>query len=108
MKNDINELTQKVKDFIQERDWDKFQKPKDLAIALVLEANEVLEHFRFKEDFNKEEISKELSDVLNFLLVLTDVLNIDLVESFNQKLEENAKKYPVEKCYGLNKKYDEL
>ncbi len=108
MKDDIEELTQKVREFSKERNWNQFHTPKELAIALTLEANEVLELFRFKNEFNQESISKEIADVLNLLLLLSDILKIDLVENFNKKLEENAKKYPVEKCYGLNKKYTEL
>lgn len=106
--NEINILTNKVREFSKERDWTKFHNPKDLAIALVLEASEVLEPFRFKVDFDKEVLSKELADVLNVLLRLTDVLEIDLIYWFNLKMQENSKKYPIEKVYGKNLKYTEV
>lgn len=108
MTNEINLLMEKVRTFSEERDWTKYHNPKDLAIALVLEAAEVLEPFRFKSDFNQEEMAKELADVLNILLRLADVLEIDLIEWFELKMQENAKKYPVEKCYGKNLKYTEV
>ncbi len=108
MANEINELSKKVKKFIEERDWVKYQTPKDLAIALVLEAGEVLEPFRFKNNFNKEETAKELADVLNIVLCLADIIEIDLIYWFNQKLMENELKYPIEKVYGKNIKYTEI
>lgn len=108
MESELNILMKKVRTFSEERDWTKFHNPKDLAIALILEAGEVLEPFRFKSDFNKEELAKELADVLNILLRLADILEIDLAQWFDKKMEENAAKYPVEKCYGTNLKYSEV
>lgn len=108
MANEINRLMEKTRNFSEQRDWTKFHNPKDLAIALVLEATEVLDPFRFKNEFQKEELAKELADVLNILLRLADVLEIDLIEWFDLKMQENATKYPVEKCYGKNLKYTEV
>lgn len=105
--NEIKILTQKVREFSERRDWLQFHNPKDLAIALAIEANEVLEHFRFKEDFDKEELAKELADVFNFLLRLAEVIDVDLVKWFDKKMLENEQKYPVDKCYGKNLKYTE-
>lgn len=107
-KNEITVLMKKVRQFSEERDWTKFQNPKDLAIALILEAGEVLEPFRFKSDFDKDELAKELADVLNILLRLADIVGIDLVYWFDKKLEENAEKYPIKTFYGVNKKYSEV
>ena len=108
MTNEISELTDKVKEFTKNRNWGQFHNPKDLAIALLLEASEVLEHFRFKTEFDKDEIAKELSDVLNIVLLFSDTLGIDIVYWFNRKLEENGEKYPIEKFYGKNQKYGDV
>jgi dCTP diphosphatase len=108
MGNEINELMKEVRKFSEERNWTQFHNPKDLAIALALEAGEVLEHFRFKEDFNKKEVAKEISDVLNCLLRLSDILKIDLISCFKEKMKENNKKYPVKNFYGKNLKYSEV
>jgi dCTP diphosphatase len=108
MTNEINELMKEVREFSEKRNWTQFHNPKDLAIALVLEAGEVLEHFRFKQDFNKIEVSKEISDVLNCLLRLSDVLEIELVTCFMEKMKENEEKYPVKNFYGKNLKYSEV
>ena len=105
MKSEIKQLMYNVRKFSEERDWTKFHTPKNLAIALVLEANEVLEPFRFRDDFNYEEIAKELADVLNILLCFSDVLKVDLVYWFNKKMRENEIKYPINKFYGKNQKY---
>jgi len=101
-------MIKKVRKFSEDRDWTKFHNPKDLAIALVLESNEVLEPFRFKVDFDKDELAKELADVLNIVLRLADTQDIDLLYWFNKKMEENEAKYPVEKSYGVNLKYSEI
>jgi len=106
--NEFNILTKKVRKFSEDRDWTKFHNPKDLAIALVLESSEVLEPFRFKSDFDKDELAKELADVLNIVLRLADTLDIDLIHWFDKKMEENAEKYPIEKFRGVNLKYSEV
>lgn len=108
MENEINKQMNEVRKFSEKRNWTQFHNPKDLAIALVLEAGEVLEHFRFKDEFDKTEISKEISDVLNCLLRLSDVLEIDLVSCFMEKMKENGKKYPIEDFWGKNLKYSEV
>jgi len=108
MVNEINELMKEAREFSQKRNWTQFHNPKDLAIALVLEAGEVLEHFRFRENFDKTEVSKEISDVLNCLLRISDVLEIDLISCFMEKMKENSEKYPIDKFYGSNLKYSEV
>lgn len=114
----IEELKHLVKKFCDERDWDQFHAAKDLAIGLVTEASEVLEHFRFQteSDINellaspsrKEQIEDEIADTLFFILRFGQLYNIDLATAMARKLNKNAIKYPVEKCRGLNKKYTEL
>ncbi|MBT5022907.1 nucleotide pyrophosphohydrolase [Candidatus Woesearchaeota archaeon] len=111
MVNEINILMERVRKFSEVREWGQFHNPKDLAIALVLEANEVLELFRFKQESDfvcEKEIAKELADVLNIVLRMADVLGIDLIYWFDQKMRENEQKYPVEHCCGKNLKYNEI
>lgn len=111
----IQELTEFVVNFRDERDWKQFHNPKDSAIALNLEAVEVLEHFRWRnktevKQYLKEkkgEIADELSDVLFWVLLMSHDLKIDLGEAFYKKRAEDAKKYPVEKVKGQHKKYNE-
>jgi NTP pyrophosphatase (non-canonical NTP hydrolase) len=114
--SDIEKLTQKVIKFRDQRNWKQFNNPKDIAISLVLESSEVLEHFQWKnteeiETYikkNKNEISKELADVLYWVLLMSHDLNVDIQKTFLQKLKENAKKYPIKKAKGKHTKYTEL
>lgn len=114
--NNLDKLTKEVIAFRDKRDWKQFNKPKDLALSLVLEAAEVLEHFQWKEGerlelylkTNKKEISHELADVLYWVLTMSHDLDIDLAKAFEEKMEINDKKYPVEKFKGINKKYNQL
>jgi len=109
-------LLKKLLKFREERDWEKFHNPKDMALSLVLEAAEVLEHFQWKNDEvmkeyaqkNKDDIGAELADVLNWLLLLSHDLDIDLLGALDKKIDKNALKYPVEKSKGNAKKYTNL
>ncbi len=117
-KTNLQELKEKVRRFCEERDWDQYHNAKELAIGIITESSELLEHFRFKSEkeienmFNskekRESISEELVDVLYFILRLAQKYNIDLTTEFNKKLEKNYKKYPIDKIKGSNKKYTEL
>lgn len=108
----------KIQKFCSDRDWDQFHGAKDLAIGLITESSELLEHFRFKSEeqvremFNSEkkraEISHELADTLFFVLRFAQKFNIDLSEALRDKMERNAQRYPIEKAKGRNSKYDEL
>lgn len=116
MAKNLKELTEKIIEFRNERDWKQFHKPKDLAISLSLEASELLEHFQWKsneeiEEYiknNKEEIGYEMGDVLNYLLIMAHDFGIDLVDIADKKIDKNKVKYPVEKAKGSAKKYTEL
>ena len=113
----IQSLQVIVKNFCEERDWDQFHSPKDLAIGLTTEASELLELFRFKSDLEvtellktekfKEKLSDETADVFFFLLRICQMNDIDLEQSFKKKLAKNADKYPIDKSKGSNKKYNE-
>lgn len=102
----INEL----KKFRDARDWEQFHNPKDLAIALSIEANELLEQFLWKkpEEANKHDLAEELADVFSFALLLADKLKLDIETIVLQKIKTNDRKYPVEKSKGTAKKYNEL
>ena len=113
---EIKEITEKIKKFRDERDWGQFHNHKDVALSLVLEASEVLEHFQWKSpeevnkcaEVNKEELSDELADVAIYLLELADNLKIDLPKAIETKMKKNAVKYSVEKSKGRNEKYNKL
>jgi dCTP diphosphatase len=114
--SEIKGLIEKIKKFRDARDWKQFHNPKDLALSMTLEAAEVLEHFQWKNPeeiekyvkTNKEEIGEELCDVLYWTLLMSHDLDIDILDAFNRKMEQNEKKYPVEKAKGTHAKYTEL
>ncbi len=112
MKN-YNELITKLRIFRQERNWEKFHKPKDLAMAAAIEAAELMEEFLWKSDEeiiekvknDKERIADELADTFVYLMLLADDLKIDMYDAIEKKMAKNAEKYPVEKCKGRSDKY---
>jgi NTP pyrophosphatase (non-canonical NTP hydrolase) len=114
--NTIEELTQLMLRFRDEREWSQFHNPKDVAISLTLEAAELLELMQWKSGpeliehlkVNRDLLADELADVLGWVLVLAHDQGIDLNEAVKRKLEKNAAKYPVEKARGVAKKYTEL
>lgn len=97
-----------IRKFNEERDWDQFHSPANLAKSISIEAGELLECFQWGGDYDKEAVCEELADVVNYCLVMADKLNVDLEEIILQKLEKNIAKYPVEKARGKNTKYDKL
>ena len=113
--SDLDSLTKSVLDFRDKRDWKQFHNPKDSAIALVSEAVEVLDELKWKkpqeiEEYLKSKKSKigdELCDVLFWVLLMMHDLNIDINKQFKSKMDENNKKYPVEKVKGKHLKYTE-
>ena len=108
--SDIQEIVKELRFFNQERDWDQFHNGKDLAIAISLEANELLECFLWKkpEEAKLEKIQEELADVLNYAFQMADKYGLDIKQIMLDKLRQNALKYPVEKAKGTAKKYNEL
>jgi dCTP diphosphatase len=116
MDKTLRELTIKVIKFRDSRNWKQFHTPKDVALSIVLEAAELMEHFQWKNEQeqkdhsvnNKELIGEEISDVLFYLLLLSNDLDIDITDVFKKKLTKSAKKYPVKKAKGNHKKYTEL
>ena len=107
---DIEEIIQELLKFRNERDWEQFHNPKDLALALNVEAGELLELFLWKnfEDANKEKIKEELADVFAFAFLLAEKYKFNVKEIILDKIIKNGEKYPVEKAKGTAKKYNEL
>jgi len=112
----LKDLQKMIRKFCDDRDWDQFHNPKDLAISLSLEAAEVMEHFQWKNDSEmkqhalnaKDDVGEELADVFYWVLLLANKLDIDLVNAFNKKMIKNESKYPINKAKGSHKKYTEL
>ena len=106
---DIEQITEALRVFNQERDWDQFHNGKDLAIGLSIEASELLECFLWKkpEDVSIDKVREELADVLNFAFQMADKYNLDIKEIMLEKIRKNAEKYPVDKAKGSAKKYNE-
>ena len=110
---DIKKLTEIVTKFRDERDWKQFHNPKDMALSLVLEATEVMEHFQWKDKkeiekylkTNKEDIADEIADVLYWVLLMSNDLNIDIVKAFVKKIRKTEVKYPISKSKGKHTKY---
>lgn len=104
----MNDLLARIKEFRAERDWDQFHSPKNLAMALMVEAGELLEHFQWLTEAQsrelpserKEKVKDEIGDVLIYLLNLADKLEIDPVQAARDKIEKNRRKYPAAKAYG--------
>ena len=113
---DTDKLIKKILAFRDARDWKQFHNPKDLAISLVLEAGEVMEHFQWKSKeevleytkTHKDEIGEELIDVLVYLLTLTDAIGVDIEKAFDKKMKKNSLKYPIHKAKGKHTKYNKL
>ncbi|WP_028602156.1 nucleotide pyrophosphohydrolase [Ottowia thiooxydans] len=116
MTDTLQSLSQQQLAFAQEREWEQFHSPKNLASALIVEAGELLEHFQWMtEDQSRqlqqeklEAVGSEMADVLLYLVQLSNVLGIDLVKAAQAKIKVNSQKYPVNLVKGSSKKYDQL
>lgn len=105
----ISELSSRIKKFNQERDWNQFHSPSNLAKSISIEAAELLECFQWNDlDFDKENVLEELADVTNYCIQMAQVLEVDLIEIVNKKMDITEKKYPVDKSKGVSTKYDKL
>jgi len=112
----LDQIREQLRAFVAERDWDQFHNPKNLAMAMVVEAGELLEHFQWLTAEQAESLSAEaradveleIADVLLFLLRLCDRLDIDPLRAAQRKLVLNASKYPADKARGRATKYDKL
>ena len=100
---------ERIRKFTEDRDWDQFHSPANLAKSIVIEAAELLECFQWSdEEFDLQHVKEELADVMVYSQNLLDKLGLDADEIVNMKMTQNEKKYPVEKAKGNSKKYDEL
>ena len=114
--SDIKELTEKIIRFRNVRNWKQFHNPKDMALSLILEAGEVMEHFQWKneKEINKyvikqrAEIGEELADVLYWILLMSYDLKIDIKKALEKKIRKNKTRYPVRKSRGKHTKYNKL
>jgi NTP pyrophosphatase (non-canonical NTP hydrolase) len=108
--NDFEQIYEALIKFRNERDWEQFHNPKDLSLAISIEASELLELFLWKkaEEANLEKIKDELADVFSFAFLLADKYKLDVKEIILEKIAKNAQKYPVDKAKGNAKKYNEL
>lgn len=112
----IAKITEEIKRFRDERDWLQFHDPKNMAVSIMLEASELLEHFQWKTkaevkeyiQSNQESVQEEIADISMYLFELADNLGIDLLEAMEKKLKKNSDKYPVAKAKGSHKKYNQL
>jgi dCTP diphosphatase len=113
--NSLEQIKQRLRDFADERDWDQFHSPKNLAMALIVEVAELVEHFQWlKEEESHSlppeklvEVAQELADIQIYLIRLADKLGIDLLGAVEKKISLNEKKYPADKVRGSSRKYSE-
>ena len=115
MSDQLEQLRERLAKFASDRDWDQFHSPKNLSMALIAEAAELVEHFQWlsEEDSKnlnagtQKEVSMELADILIFLIQVSDKLGVDLVEAAWEKIETNEERYPVDKVKGSAKRASE-
>lgn len=111
----LDALRDRLRAFVRERDWEQFHSPKNLAMAMIVEAAELVEHFQWlTEEQSKqldpkkhEQVAQEIADTFVYLLRMADVLGIDLIDAAHSKIDLNARKYPADKVRGSNAKYTE-
>ncbi|HQR50658.1 MAG TPA: nucleotide pyrophosphohydrolase [Methylophilaceae bacterium] len=111
----LDALRERLRSFVRERDWEQFHSPKNLAMAMIVEAAELVEHFQWATEQESHElgpekrakVEQEIADTFIYLLRLSDVLGVDLIEAAHRKMDLNAEKYPAEKVRGRNDKYTE-
>lgn len=104
----MKEAQRQIKKFNEEREWDQFHSPENLAKSISIEAGELLECFQWNSNYDKQEVCDELADVVNYAILLADKLEVDLETIVLDKLEKTRKKYPVEKARGKSDKYTKL
>ena len=102
------ETIDRIRRFTEDRDWDQFHTPANLAKSISIEANELLECYQWSDDADLEHVREELADVIVYCQNLLDKLGLDVDEIVNSKMAKNEAKYPVEKARGSAAKYDRL
>ena len=98
----------RIRRFTEDRDWDQFHSPENLAKSISIEAGELLECFQWNNNFNKDEVCEELADVFTYCIQMAMKLGVDPKEIILKKLDKTRKKYPVDKAKGVSTKYNKL
>ena len=107
--NRFEQVKQRIDKFVTDRDQIQFHTPSNLAKSISIEASELLECFQWSDtDYDLEHVKEELADVLNYCIQMSQVLNLDIVDILNAKMDKTEKKYPLEKSKGVSTKYDKL
>lgn len=102
-------LKERIQKFNDDRDWNQFHTPVNLAKSISIEANELLECFQWSNDkFDMEDVKEELADVFNYCIQMSQVLGVDILDIVNSKMDKNEAKYPIEKSKGVSTKYNKL
>lgn len=105
----LEELKARIQKFNDDRDWNQFHTPSNLAKSISIEANELLECFQWNDqNYNLQDVKEELADVMNYCIQMSQVLGVDIIDIMNAKMDKTEKKYPVEKAKGVSTKYDKL
>ena len=105
----LEELSLRIKKFNEDREWDQFHTPSNLAKSISIEANELLECFQWNDvNYDMDDVLEELADVTNYCLQMAQVLDDDIIDVVNKKMDVTEKKYPVDKAKGVSTKYNKL
>lgn len=104
----MDEIIKVLRKFNQERDWEQYHTPENLAKSIAIEAGELLECFQWNNKYDKAALSDEIADVMLYCLMLSDKIGIDMKSEMLRKIKKNGEKYPVEQCRGSSAKYKEL
>ena len=105
----LEQVKQRIDKFNKDRDWDKFHSPSNLAKSISIEANELLECFQWNDnEYDLESVKEELADGMNYCIQMSQVLNVDIIDIINAKMDKTEKKYPVDKAKGVSTKYNKL
>lgn len=104
----MEKLMKKIKQFNEERDWDQFHSPENLAKSISIEAGELLECFQWNSNYDKDEVCEELADVFTYCIQMAMKLGVDPKDIILKKLDKTRKKYPVDKAKGVSTKYNKL
>src|SRR5574344_174982 len=104
----MDKLKELIREFNEERDWDQFHIPENLAKSISIEAGELLECYQWNSDADDQAVREELSDVMNYCIQFAQARDYDICKILNEKIDQNEKKYPVTKSKGVSTKYDRL
>ena len=104
----FEDVKKEVIKFTEDRNWDQFHTPENLAKSISIEAAELLECFQWNAEYDKEAATEELADIMNYCILMADKMGVNIEQAIMDKIQKNKEKYPVEKSFGSSKKYTEL